>query len=123
MKKKRIIIAALSAAAAFALACAALVGGRLYYIDKNYGLGQWGANLTEDIKSGNGIRHYFVNNDKRYVVSNEEFETCDVKEIVKGGDGLIHMINHPRGYRIGFPEGTTFDFSASNEFIEAKNKD
>ena len=121
--KKKTVIAALSAVATLAIIGAALVGGRLYYIDKNYGLGQWGNNFTEDISGGHGMRHYFVNNDKRYVVSDAEFEECDVKEIVNGDDGLIHMINHPRGYRIGFPKGTTFDFSASNEFIEAANEE
>ncbi len=117
--KKKVIIAVIAVLAVLVLAFAALVSWRLYYIDENFGLEQWKANL----ENGSASRYYYVNNDKRYVVSDAEFEECDVKEIVEEDDGLIHMINHPRGYEIGFPKDTEFDFSASNEFIEAHNED
>ncbi|MBQ7573485.1 MAG: hypothetical protein IJT23_04435 [Clostridia bacterium] len=102
------------------LAGVLLLTCRLLYINRHYGLSQWAKQQIEIRKDGLfNTSYYFVNNDKRYIVSNDEFDSCDVKQIdVK--DGMLYMVNHARGYRIAFPKGVKFELDASNEFICAK---
>ena len=110
----RIIIILIALVLILAFAARYAIRVRLNNIDEEYGLERWRENHAEDRINDNGLRYYYVNNEKRYVVSDYEFneDEFDVKEIIHGGDGLLHMINYPRGYRIGFPEGVKFDFSA-----------
>lgn len=117
MRKKFIVTVVIGLTAAAIL----LAAGRLLYIKNNYGLGMWWEGQREQ-----GLtlpnHYYYVNNDKRYIVSNQEFTDCDVKEVYSKGD-MKYLVNHPRGYMIAFPKEVEFDFSAANEFITAKSKD
>lgn len=122
MIRRRKIITAAAVILAISAVAAAVIGGRLYYINKNFGLGQWVLDHTSDVSEGNDAHYYYVNNEKRYIVSNSEFNECDVKEIIVR-DGMKHMINHPRGYRIAFPVDAEFDFRSANEFITAECDD
>lgn len=105
------------------LLIAGIAGARLVYINQNYGLSTF---IKKQIllrqESILEYNYYYVNNDKRYIVSDSEFDSEDVKEIVVK-QGMKYLINHPRGYQIAFPKDVKFDFSASNEFIKAQSSD
>lgn len=120
LKNKKFYII-LAAGLIFAMSTALFI--RIWYINNNYGLSIW-SEKQKLLKQESLFEHniYYVNNDKRHIVSDMEFEECDVKEIVSKND-MLYLINHPRGYQIAFPKGVEFDFSASNEFIKASNEE
>ncbi len=64
--------------------------------------------------------YYYVNNILQYELEDHDLEQNDVKEI-QVGNGKKYMINHSRGFAMEFPRTVTFDLTASNEFIVAKD--
>lgn len=64
--------------------------------------------------------YYYVNNILQYELEEHDLEQNDVKEI-QVGNGKKYMINHSRGFAMEFPRTVTFDLTASNEFIVAKD--
>ncbi len=59
---------------------------------------------------------YYQNNE---LVENPDFQGNDVME-VRVGDGLKQVINHARGFSIGFPMDAEFDFSVAQDYIKAE---
>lgn len=64
--------------------------------------------------------YYFVNNVKQHSVSESDLAQKDVKEIRVGEDEQF-LINHSRGFAIGFPKDVEFDLTAGDAFISAKS--
>ncbi len=48
-----------------------------------------------------------------------DFENHDVRE-VQVGNGRKYLVNHSRGFALGFPRDAEFDFTAAQEYISVK---
>ncbi len=59
---------------------------------------------------------YYQNNVPCYRVDEVDFTNCDVRE-VQVGNNRTYLINHSRGFALGFPRDAQFDFSAAQEYI------
>lgn len=62
---------------------------------------------------------YYVNNEMCDSVSEMDFLLKDVREVQISGE-RSYLINHSRGFAVGFPKDAEFDFSAAQEFIKVK---
>ncbi len=65
---------------------------------------------------------YYQNNKLEYDFNNLDFDNCDVREVQVSSDGK-YLINHSRGFAVGVPGDTEFDFSCAQEFIKAHSSD
>lgn len=65
---------------------------------------------------------YYQNNVKYYDYRKIDLKNNDVKEI-QIGNNRKYMINHSRGYAVGFPRDAEFDFSTAQEYITVNCKD
>ena len=59
---------------------------------------------------------YYENNVPHYDIREVDFEKNDVKE-VQVGNNRKYLVNHSRGFALGFPRDAEFDFSCAQEFI------
>lgn len=59
---------------------------------------------------------YYENNVPHYDINEVDFEKNDVRE-VQVGNNRKYLINHSRGFALGFPRDAEFDFSTAQEFI------
>ena len=59
---------------------------------------------------------YYINNVKSDTVSQMDFLVNDVRE-VKINSQRSYLINHSRGFALGFPNDAEYDFSAAQEYI------
>lgn len=62
---------------------------------------------------------YYVNNEKRDDVSEMDFLLNDVREVQRNSR-RSYLINHSRGFALGFPADAEYDFSTAQEFIKVK---
>ena len=65
---------------------------------------------------------YYVNNEARDTVSGMDFLLNDVRE-VQINSQRSYLVNHSRGFAVGFPADAEYDFSAAQEFIKVKCSD
>ncbi len=59
---------------------------------------------------------FYENCVPKYDRDDVDFVNCDVRE-VQVGDEQKYLINHSRGFALGFPLDAEFDFSAAQEYI------
>ena len=62
---------------------------------------------------------YYVNNEIKDSVSEMDFLLKDVREVQINSE-RSYLVNHSRGFAVGFPKDAEFDFSAAQEFIKVK---
>lgn len=62
---------------------------------------------------------YYINNLKSDTVKQTDFMLNDVREVQRSNK-RSYLINHSRGFAIGFPEDAEYDFSAAQEYIKVK---
>jgi len=65
---------------------------------------------------------YYVNNEARDTVSEMDFLLNDVREVQINSE-RSYLVNHSRGFAVGFPVDAEYDFSAAQEFIKVKCSD
>lgn len=61
---------------------------------------------------------YYQNNELVYNFKDLDFDNKDVREI-QVGDDRKYLINHSRGFAVGAPRDTEFDFTCAQEYIKA----
>lgn len=64
---------------------------------------------------------YYENNVPHYALDEVDIEKNDVRE-VQVGNGRKYLINHSRGFALGFPRDAEFDFSVAQEYIKVKSE-
>lgn len=62
---------------------------------------------------------YYIDNVKKDTVSETDFLLKDVREVQINGK-RSYLINHSRGFALGFPTDAEYDFSAAQEYIKVK---
>ena len=62
---------------------------------------------------------YYQNNVKYDDIKDVNFYENDVREVQVGED-VKYLVNHSRGFALGFPKDAEFDFSAAQEYIKVK---
>ena len=65
---------------------------------------------------------YYENNVPHYNIDEVDFDKNDVRE-VQVGNNRKYLINHSRGFALGFKRDAEFDFSAAQEYISVKCSD
>ncbi len=65
---------------------------------------------------------YYQNNEIVHDYRDLDFDNCDVREIQVSKDRK-YLINHSRGFAIGAPRDTEFDFTCAQEFIKATSSE
>ncbi len=60
---------------------------------------------------------YYQNGVREYNYNKLDFENNDVREI-QVGNGKKYLVNHSRGFALGCPRDSEFDFSCAQEFIK-----
>ncbi len=65
---------------------------------------------------------YYQNNELVYDYKDLDFDNCDVREIQVSKDRK-YLINHSRGFAIGAPRDTEYDFTCAQEFIKASSSE
>ncbi len=65
---------------------------------------------------------YYENNVPYYDVNDVDFVNADVRE-VQVGNNKKYLVNHSRGFALGFPRDAEFDFSTAQEYITVRCKD
>ena len=65
---------------------------------------------------------YYENNVPYYTIQEVDFVNADVRE-VQVGNNRKYLINHSRGFALGFPRDAEFDFTAAQEYITVRCKD
>ena len=65
---------------------------------------------------------YYVNNVPQDNVSETDFLLKDVREVQINSE-RSYLVNHSRGFAVGFPADAEYDFSAAQEYIKVKCKD
>lgn len=65
---------------------------------------------------------YYVNNKLCENVTEMDFLLEDVREVQRN-EQRSYLINHSRGFALGFPKDAEYDFSAAQEYIKVKCKD
>ena len=65
---------------------------------------------------------YYQNNVKYENMNDVNFYENDVREIQVGED-VKYLVNHSRGFALGFPKDAEFDFSAAQEYIKVNCSD
>ena len=63
---------------------------------------------------------YYQNNKLEYDYSKLDFDNCDVREI-QVGNGRKYLVNHSRGFAVGAPRDSEFDFTCAQEFIKVSS--
>lgn len=62
---------------------------------------------------------YYVNNEMKDSVSKMDFLLKDVREVQISAE-RSYLVNHSRGFAVGFPKDAEYDFSVAQEFIKVK---
>ncbi len=62
---------------------------------------------------------FYVNNVLQNDISDVDYSKDDVREVQIGKD-RTYLINHSRGFAIGFPSDAEYDFSTAQEYISVK---
>ena len=65
---------------------------------------------------------YYQNNEIVHDYRDLDFDNCDIREIQVSKDRK-YLINHSRGFAIGAPRDTEFDFTCAQEFIKATSSE
>lgn len=65
---------------------------------------------------------YYVNNVPQYDIDQLDFANNDVREVQINKE-RSYLVNHSRGFALGFPADAQYDFSAAQEFIKVSCSD
>lgn len=97
------------------IVCVALIGtGYLKYGIRNRIKSMFPDKFTHSVYYENCVPHYNI--------EEVDFWNNDVREVQVGKDRK-YLINHSRGFALGFPADAEFDFSTAQEYISVKCDD